>query len=250
MHEKRTAGHIFRRYTYMHPLHVDEKVANHHSLRTNVLNSSSTTMSSSTDTLIRKLYHFYRHTTDIDQKGLYFSPTCMQICRPIPTFAATTREQIVQYLKDAERGKIPVEDNPTERLNSSNNEGKDTTSTNHSSSEPKPPSLYTIRPLLLSSEFEFSTQEITSAINLSPYQLHQQAVAERWIGMRVDLWDENEANEGLLVKVQYWWREESVGDGEELEGDERGRGWRQCLHDIMYLGPRDGTEGVEGEVLE
>jgi hypothetical protein len=170
----------------------------------------------------------------------------MQICRPIPTFAATTRQQIVQYLKDAEKGKIPVEE-PYTTQPSDTSEGRN----NNSSAQPKfkTRKLYTIRPLI-ASEFEFSTPDITSAINLTPWQLHQQAIAEKWIGMRVDLWDEGEANEGLLVKVQYWWCEGDVVIGEEMEGDGQGKGWRQCLHDIVYLGPRDGTEGTEGEILE
>jgi hypothetical protein len=199
-------------------------------------------MSLSTETLIRKLYHTYRHTSDIEQKGLFFSPTCMQICRPIPSFAATTRGQIVQYLKDAEKGKIPVED--VSKQESMQTKGEEVNDEN-----PKRRSLYTIRPLI-PSEFEFSTSDITSAVHLAPTQLREQASAEKWIGMRVDLWDEGEANEGLLVKVQYWWREEDVVAGEEMEGDGEKKGWRQCLHDIMYLGPRDGSEGKEGEVLE
>lgn len=173
----------------------------------------------------------------------------MQICRPIPTFAATTREEIVQYLKDAEKGKLPIEDIPDQKAADSKDEDKITTPAEHEKPRPKSRSLYTIRPLL-PSEFEFSNSDITSAVNLTPSQLHQLAIAEDWIGMRVDLWDEGEANEGLLVKVQYWWREEDVGAGEDMEGDARGKGWRQCLHDIMYLGPRDGSEGIEGEVLE
>jgi hypothetical protein len=204
-------------------------------------------MSSTTETLIRQLYHSYRHTPDIDRKGRFFSPTCMQICRPIPTFAATTREQIVQYLKDAEKGKIPTEDTYEGQSISSTEEAHDDTSSANSNSKPR--SLYTIRPLL-PSEFEFSSPDITSPIYLTPSQLHNQAVAEAWIGMRVDLWDEGSLNKGLLVKVQYWWRREEVVASGEMEGDEKGRGWRQCLHDIIYLGPKDGTEGREGEVLE
>jgi hypothetical protein len=204
-------------------------------------------MSSSTETLIQQLYRSYRHTSDIDQKGLFFSPTCMQICRPIPTFAAKTREQIVQYLKDAEKGKIPVEDISEGQSIDTIEEARNGNSLTNSKSKPR--SFYTIR-ILLPSELEFSTPEVTSAIHLTPSQLHQQADAEEWVGMRVDLWDEGDMNEGLLVKVQYWWRNEEVIAGEEMVDDVEGKGWRHCLHDIMYLGPRDGTEGKEGEVLE
>lgn len=103
-------------------------------------------------------------------------------------------------------------------------------------------SYYTIRPLL-PSEHTFGTAVATAAIGLTPAALAASAEAEGWIGMRVDMWDEG-SEEGLLVKVQYWWRLEAERDEED------GKVWRQCLHDIMYLGPRDGTEGTEGvEVL-
>jgi hypothetical protein len=29
-------------------------------------------------------------------------------------------------------------------------------------------------------------------------------------------------------------------------GNDQIMGWRQCLHDIMYLGPMDGTKGEAG----
>jgi hypothetical protein len=178
-----------------------------------------------TETLLKTLYHTYRHTSDFHQKGLFFSPTCMQICRPIPSYAATTREQIVQYLKDAEKGKVANQ--------------------NQSSGEQLTKDRYTIRPLL-PAEIEFSTPDVTEHIGHAPTELAQLAREEGWVGMRVDLW-----TEGLLVKVQYWWRRVSVVVGEEVEGDEGGMGWRQCLHDIMYLGKSDGTESEEGlEVME
>ena len=60
--------------------------------------------------------------------------------------------------------------------------------------------------------------------------------------MRVDLWsdgsvDEHGKRESLLVKVNYWWKKK---DGV----------WLQILHDIVYMGPRDGTEGLRGEILD
>jgi hypothetical protein len=193
-------------------------------------------MSTSTEALIKKLYHKYRHTTDIDAKGLFFSPKCIQICKPIPSYAATTREQIVQYLKDAEKGDVPAvsDDSATPSQGDVN------------PTKQKPRGNYTIRPLL-PNEHTFTDP---SAINLTSSQLHQQSNDEAWIGMRVDLWGMAAGDGDLLVKVQYWWREEDVVKGEELEGDVAGKGWRQCAHDIMYLGPRDGSEGAVGEVLE
>lgn len=153
----------------------------------------------------------------------------MQICRSNPSFAATSRDQIVQYLEDAEKGKIP-----TSHANETN------------TAEVK--GVYTIRPLL-SAEFEFSTPDVTAPVGLKPEQLERKARDEGWVGMRVDLWDQQKS--GMLVKVRYWWREEGIVPGEEMEGDRGGRGWRQCLHDIVYLGMRDGSEGGEGsEILE
>jgi hypothetical protein len=69
--------------------------------------------------------------------------------------------------------------------------------------------------------------------------------------MRVDLWDEGGEDEGLLVKVQYWFRLEETLERQRVMGDDGWMGWKQCLHDITYLGPKDGTEGQEGlEILE
>jgi hypothetical protein len=182
---------------------------------------------------IKTLYNTYRHTTSPSSKGHFFSPTCLQICRPDPSYAATTRAQIVQYLQDAERGKVPLKQNAD------------------SDNQPRPrkenpvagdTARYTIRSLV-ASEHTFGDGAATAAIGLTPAKLQAKAEAEGWIGMRVDLWDEG-VEEGLLVKVQYWWRLEAEGNEED------GKVWRQCLHDIMYLGPRDGTEGAGGlEIL-
>ncbi|KAH7069101.1 hypothetical protein BKA63DRAFT_422810 [Paraphoma chrysanthemicola] len=190
-------------------------------------------MLSPPEILIKQLYHSYRHTADIDRKGLFFSPTCMQICRPIPSYAATSRTGIVKYLKDAQVGEVPVAN-----------------ASEPSEEKPKSRGVYTIRPLH-AAEHEFSVSTITASVGLKPAQLLQKSKDEAWIGMRVDLWTDGAPDEGLLVKVQYWWRKEAVKAGETIEGDEKGKGWRQCLHDIMYLGPKDGSEGEEGlEVLE
>ncbi|KAH8724918.1 hypothetical protein GQ44DRAFT_682411 [Phaeosphaeriaceae sp. PMI808] len=181
-----------------------------------------------TELLIQKLYHSYRHTADIDQKGLFFSPNCMQICRPIPTYTAATRGEIVQYLKDAQQGNVPVESSAGRPKNAMGALG-----------------VYTIRPLH-PTEVEFGSSSATSALNCTPAQLLQKVNDESWVGMRVDLWDKGPSSKGLLVKVQYWWRKETIESGEEMDGDAEGLGWRQCLHDIMYLGPKDGSEGSEG----
>jgi hypothetical protein len=192
---------------------------------------------------IKDLYHAYRHTEDLGHKGLFFSPDCLQICRPTPSYAATTREEIVQYLKDAQQGKVPVDiptSPPTESLATS------APALGHS---PKGRGVYTIRPLR-PSEMEFGTENVTRPIGMTPDEVKQKAQEEGWSGMRVNLWDEG-GEGGLLVRVQYWWRLEKVSDEELMANDQQGKSWRQCLHDIMYLGPKYGTEIAEGlEILE
>jgi hypothetical protein len=184
-----------------------------------------------TEAHIKVLFHTYRSTPDFEYKGLAFSPTCMQVCRPIPSFAATTREQIVQHQKDADAGNIPTDDTNIYATRETVSEPAEVRS--------NPKLFYTIHPISVSSA-SFGTLESCAAINCTPSQLQRQAEDEDWMGMRVDLWDEGE--DGLLVKVQYWWREEDEEGSKVL---------RQCLHDIVYLGPKDGTEGSDGlEVLE
>lgn len=188
---------------------------------------------------LKNCYHAYRHTTDIDKKGLFFSPTCLQICRPSPSYAAKSRTEIIRFLKDAEVGTIPVKG--TTKVESHVASSMDDTSEHGSG-------YYTIRPLN-PAEFEFGNEAATTPIDTTPAEMMAKAEAEGWIGMRVDLWDKTAQGE-ILVKIQYWWRWEAIAKNEELHGDRGGYGWRQRLHDIMYLGPRDGTEGSEGlEIL-
>lgn len=166
---------------------------------------------------LKQLYSAYRHTNDINSKGNFFSSTCLQICRPRPSFAARDRETIVRYLHEASGQGPNTSSSTTEVINK----------------QPKK-SYYTIRPLR-EDELEFGTDDqVKPAGFAAADDIKQKARVEGWVGMRVDLWDE----EGeLLVKVQYWWRKEE-------------QGWIQICHDIMYLGPRDGTEGSQGELLE
>ncbi|KAI0611425.1 hypothetical protein TUN205_04334 [Pyrenophora tritici-repentis] len=179
---------------------------------------------------LKQAYHAYRHTKDIDRKGAFFSPHCMQICRPEPSYAAATRQEIVQYLRDAQQGNTPIKERSKASTEASDTLNKDS-------------SLYTIRPLG-SSEFDFGTDEITRAIGLTILELKRKAVREEWVGMRVDLWDEGTESD-LLVKVQYWWRFKELSDGERIMDEKQSMGWRQCLHDIMYLGPKDGSQGAD-----
>lgn len=193
-------------------------------------------MSSQTESLITKQYHIYRHTTDVQAQGLFFSPTCMQTCRPNPSYCAVSRDQIVQYLADARKGNIHA--SPDQ-------------SAGEPSPKPKPSSQsrYTIRPLRLPAELEFGSTEVTKSVGSTPEELVKRAEEEAWVGMRVDLWDEGDEG-GLCVKVNYWWREEEIRAGEEMVGDGGGKGWRQCFHDILYLGGREGWKPEGGEVLE
>lgn len=172
------------------------------------------------NTHLKDIYSSYRHTADIDAKGAFFSLSCYQICRPQPSFAAQNRETIVRYLHE--------------------HAPKNKDAMSEAIEKPKKKGFYTIRPLT-EAEFEFGTNEhVIPAGFASPEEVKAKAKSEGWVGMRVDLWDEGESSsdeEGLLVKVQYWWRKE-------------GEIWMQVFHDIMYMGPRDGTQGIGGEVLE
>ncbi|KAL7949102.1 hypothetical protein V8C42DRAFT_313294 [Trichoderma barbatum] len=166
---------------------------------------------------LKQLYAAYRHTKDISLKGNFFSSACLQVCRPQPSFAARNRETIVRYLYET-----ADPSSTTEAENSQSKKG-----------------YYTIRPLQ-EDEFEFGTDEqVAPAGFATAGELRQKAETEGWVGMRVDLWDVEvgKESEGLLVKVHYWWRKEE-------------QGWIQILHDITYLGPKDGTEGSQGELLE
>ena len=171
----------------------------------------------------------------------------------------------MKYLQDAQEGNVSVDSAVAEKsrgeLAAEKNDVEEdggviaegvASEKDAGKSDEKIGGVYTIRPLHASERLDFSTSAVTSPLNLTPSQLRQKSQDEGWIGMRVDLWDEGAAaDESLLVKVQYWWRKEVVEPGEEMEGDEQGKGWRQCLHDIVYLGPKDGTEGEEGlEVRE
>ncbi|KAL7910357.1 hypothetical protein GGI35DRAFT_448578 [Trichoderma velutinum] len=172
---------------------------------------------------LKQLYHAYRHTKDIDQKGDFFSTVCHQVCRPQPSYAACNRETIVRYLHESANGGTDTSSSTSDATNKQLKKG-----------------YYTIRPLR-EDEFEFGTDEqVTPAGFATAGELRQRAETEGWVGMRVDLWDVEvgkDDGEGPLIKVHYWWRKEEDG-------------WIQILHDILSIGSRDGTEGSEGEMLE
>ncbi|KAF3038908.1 hypothetical protein E8E11_006679 [Didymella keratinophila] len=135
---------------------------------------------------IKALYHTYRHTTSPASKGLFCSPTCLQICRPVPSYSARCRAQIVQYLQDAERGKVPLKSND---VDSESDEIKESPVASKDLSHDAETAYYTIRPLQ-PSEHIFGSELATSAIGHTPATLKMKAEAEGWIGMRVDMWDE------------------------------------------------------------
>lgn len=160
---------------------------------------------------IKSRYKAYYHTADPDAKGRFYAADCMQICRPIPSYAARDGATIVRFLQESLKGG-----------QSMNNAAADGSKTG-----------CTIRPLR-DDEFVFESDEVVAAIGKTSADLKQMAEEEGWIGTRVDLWFPVPDGEAMLCKVHYWWRK---------EGDE----WVQVLHDIMYMGPRDGSEGTEGE---
>jgi hypothetical protein len=210
-------------------------------------------MSSPPPTQIKTLYHIYRNTRSISAQAGFISPTCLQICRPIPSFSATSREQIVRYSEDAQSGTLSLDSNPppekdvTERDESDSRDDADSASIAKERGETSPANLvYTIRQIVPSDHAWDMSDTVISSIDLTPTALETKAKDEDWIGMRVDLWDDAPSKGTLLVKVNYWWRWEAVQEGEEMEGDTCGYGWRQCLHDIVYLGPKDGTEREDG----
>lgn len=191
---------------------------------------------------LKKVYAEYRHTTELQAKARFFSPDCRQVCRPAPAFAATNRDTIMRYLRETS-GKASesiqqyAEDPGTG--GSASTPSKETTT----GLSTRKTSFYTIRPLT-GGEIEFGTDETAAPAGFgSATDIKLRADREGWVGMRVDLWDdEGEDFEGralgILVKVQYWWKQDVAGE------------WLQILHDILYLGSRDGTEGNQEEILE
>lgn len=194
---------------------------------------------------LKQLYYEYLQTKDIGAKSHFFSPECRQICRPTPQFAARDRSTIVRYLHETS-GKDPetiqnIAEDPSEGCDADSSVPQ----TSSDASDHRTRRSYcTIRPLR-GDELDFGTDEVVRPAGFaSTAEVKQKAERESWVGMRVDLWDDEGDDgagdkKGILVKVQYWWRK---------EGDE----WRQILHDtsIMYLGQRDGTEDNEGEIRE
>ena len=198
---------------------------------------------------LKQLYHDYRHTEHIPSKGDFFSPTCMQVCRPIPNYAALRRETIVQYLLEAQ-GFRDVESYERAQSSSAAAEfGKaqdEDAESVVSEGDVKVKALkgknyYSIRPLKSEEQSEILATDIVAPLGMTPIQLDEMRREEGWVGVKVDLWDEDADDKGRLIRVKYWWRKEEVSSEDK---------WLQCLHDIMSIGERDGSEGEGEKVLE
>ncbi|KAH7121727.1 hypothetical protein B0J13DRAFT_567196 [Dactylonectria estremocensis] len=186
--------------------------------------------SSGTFEHLRQLYAEYRRTNDLDEKGLFYSEQVHQICRSDPSYAARERATIVRYLRES--GPLVAR-----ILRDAGQLGADEAVGSNTKAN-----YYTIRPLAAEEAHDFGTVEhITPAGYESVAELQGQAAAENWEGVKVDMWSDDGDGKGLMVKAKYWWR---------LENAEKDGGtWRQILHDILYLGVRDGTEGTDGGIL-
>jgi hypothetical protein len=191
---------------------------------------------------LQQLYADYRHTSDIEEKAGFFSPDCRQICRPTPTFAARDRDTIMRYLRETSgKGKDSIQQilEDLDKKTTISGPNKETMAGPSTRSK----SFYTIRPLT-DGEKEFGDDDTAVPAGFdSANSIKLRAEKEGWVGMRVDLWDDEGTDNrgkglGILVKVQYWWKEDLPGE------------WLQILHDIIYIGSRDGTEGTWGQILD
>ncbi|KIH93778.1 hypothetical protein SPBR_04476 [Sporothrix brasiliensis 5110] len=182
---------------------------------------------------LKKLYADYRNTADIDARGRFFAADCRQICRPKPTYAAQNRATIVRYLHESSGLSI------------------NGASVTEEEASKKKKSFATIRPLR-PEEFDFGNDELVQHAGFATVDdLKRHAEQRGWVGMHVDLWEEEEDGEktadglsqGTLIKVQYWWARDQSKDA--ADGD-----WIQVFHDIMYIGPLDGTQGLDSELIK
>lgn len=132
-----------------------------------------------TDHLISEYaaYRLANAGTDESKIAPFFSPTIHQTCRPLPSFSATTREEILAYLAHHK-----------ENLQASS-----------SADAPKVEGKWELREL---------TDEEKKDI---PEEFKEISKKESWEGRRVDLWDEVEGQSEVdkkKVVVNYYWRME------------------------------------------
>ena len=169
----------------------------------------------STSTHLTALYRSYFNAPLPSDKATFYSTSCMQICRPDPSFAAKNADGIVAYL-EAERTRSKPKDDPFKGRQA---EPELQVHCNRCS--------YTIRPLT-SDEMEFGSDEVCLPAGFTAEQMRVKAQREAWRGMRVDLVLGD--GTGRVVEVRYWWRLEARDEGKDE--------WKQCLHDILYIGPQ------------
>ena len=167
----------------------------------------------------------------------------------MPNYCALNRDAVIQYLLEAAGFK---DNEDYERKQSPSAAAESTKATTLENKDVIAPgkvkvkglqekSYYSIRPLKSDEEREILPEYLVAPLSMTPAQLDEQRRRESWVGMKVDLWDDEGDDKGRLIGVKYWWRKEVVDGGEE---------WLQCLHDIVSIGERDGSEGKDGEVLE
>ncbi|KAH6961975.1 hypothetical protein BKA56DRAFT_598160 [Ilyonectria sp. MPI-CAGE-AT-0026] len=176
------------------------------------------------------LYAQYRQTKEPEGKGAFYSEKCLQICRQDPTYAARDGATIVRYLGE---GGVLVARILREagQLKEGESVGSNTKA-----------NYYTIRRLTTAEATDFGTNEhVIPAGFSSVTEVQSRAKSENWVGMKVDMWMDDGDGKGFMVKAKYWWRLEKADNETGV--------WKQIMHDIVYLGVRDGTEGADGGVL-
>ncbi|KAK0613530.1 hypothetical protein B0T14DRAFT_414427, partial [Immersiella caudata] len=164
---------------------------------------------------IQSLFQSYHQTASIPDRARFYSPQCMQTCRPQSSYSARDSETIVRYLHEAD----------TNNMNFNPGSGSEPTSTLESKGGEEPG--FTFRGIT-DEEFDFGGDEITKWVGLTELEMKEKALMEEWVGTRVDLRfpvvDSGNGEEGMMVvKVRYWWRRE-------------GEKWVQILHDILDMG--------------
>lgn len=177
--------------------------------------------------VLRDLYRDYRQTQDIDDKKPFFSQECRQMCRTDPSYAARDADTIIRYLHEAG----PLVSRILQEVKWQDGESPVDLATSRS--------FYSTRPLSDDELGEFGTAaELSPAGFSSAEEIRNKADTEKWAGLKVNMWTDDGRGRGLLVKVKYWWRREPVSSSDGA--------WKQILHDILYLGPTDGSEGGGG----
>ncbi|KAF4980218.1 hypothetical protein FZEAL_3729 [Fusarium zealandicum] len=179
-----------------------------------------------------EIYQEYRQTQALDAKAAFYSSQCRQICRQDPTYAARDPATIVRYLRES--GKV------INRIFREAGWIDDESGTGPATQS----SYYSVRLFTESEANEFGTADVVIPAGFTSVQeLKTRAKEDDWQGLMINMWTDDGHGRGLLVKVKYWWHlDQRIGDDDDGV-------WKQVLHDILYLGPRDGTDEREGGAL-